>query len=136
MASNHDPLTRFMLATDREPGGHWLWKRAIDPTGYGRFSVDGRMLYAHRWAYGFFVEPIPEGRQIDHLCRVRHCVYPPHLEVVTQQENLRRGGNAAKTHCIHGHEFSAENTYVNPDGRRSCRACRRDALARHRRNAA
>lgn len=93
---------------------------------------------AHRWAYEHFVGPIADGLVLDHLCRNTSCVNPRHLEPVTQQENVLRGSapaaiNAAKSHCVNGHEFTAENTYLRPNGWRICRICR--ALAdRKRRN--
>ncbi|WP_353848602.1 HNH endonuclease signature motif containing protein [Cellulomonas sp.] len=74
--------------------------------------------------------PIPPGMQLDHLCRVRECVNPLHLELVTQRENILRGESPAahharKTHCDHGHEFTPENTYRAPSRPRTriCRAC-------------
>lgn len=114
----------------------WLWTATIDAAGYGRFGVgsmyDGsrRQAYAHRWAYEYMVGEIPEGLHIDHLCRVRHCVRPDHLEPVTCRENLLRGDtfvrvNAAKTHCLNGHPFDEKNTYWNATrSERICRACR------------
>lgn len=82
---------------------------------------------AHRMAYEELVGPIADGLQIDHLCRVRCCVNPAHLEPVTQAENIRRGvsptaANRRKTHCKHGHEFTTENTRLVPEGR-ICRRC-------------
>lgn len=91
--------------------------------------VDGKQRYAHRLAYEWAVGPIPPGAQIDHLCREPRCINPDHLEAVTQRENIVRGEspsavNARKTHCLHGHEFTPENTYRRPDdGNRQCRAC-------------
>jgi hypothetical protein len=81
------------------------------------------------------VGPVPVGKQIDHLCRVTLCVNPEHLEPVTCLENLLRGrtvnaANAAKTACVNGHPFDADNTYVAPDGTRECRICRTSARRR------
>ncbi|WP_205484689.1 HNH endonuclease signature motif containing protein [Arthrobacter sp. Alg241-R88] len=116
--------------------GCWLWQGAIaTATGYGRMAINngrfgGERVMTHRMSYETFVGPIPAGMVIDHLCRVRSCCNPDHLEPVTQAENLRRGegvpSNAFReaTHCIHGHEFTPENTYRTDKGR-YCRACRR-----------
>lgn len=69
----------------------WLWTGSRTTKGYGHLLVDGRFTQAHRLAYELEVGPIASGLVIDHLCRVRHCVNPAHLEPVTNRENLRRG---------------------------------------------
>lgn len=132
---------RFLSKVDRS-GDCWLWTAYIDPIGYGHFSVGSlKARRAHRIAYELFVGPIPEGLVIDHLCRVRHCVNPAHLEAVTDEENRNRGLlSPIRTHCNHGHEFTAENSYITPPtatrpGRRSCRECKR-AHDKKRRSAA
>ena len=102
----------------------WLWTAHLFHDGYGQFDFGAKQGRAHRFAYTFFIGPIPEGYVIDHLCRVRHCVNPKHLEAVTQKENLRRGkGHGSETHCPHGHMYSPENTVVS-NNKRYCRACR------------
>ena len=102
----------------------WLWRGATIPRGYGRFFSEKRCLVlAHRWAYEFCVGPIPDGLQIDHLCRVRLCVRPDHLEPVTRIENLRRGWRLI-TSCPQGHPYDEENTR-HYKGSRFCRACDR-----------
>lgn len=111
----------------------WLWRGAIEPghRGYGRMNIEGRSRVAHRVGYELLVGPIPEGLQLDHLCRVRRCVNPEHLEPVTPRENLLRGktlaaANAAKTHCPVGHAYTPENTIFDAKRRiRSCRECSR-----------
>jgi hypothetical protein len=108
----------------------WLWRAALRGGGYGTWNNNG----AHRVAYELLVGPIPEGLHLDHLCRVRNCVNPAHLEPVTVGENLRRGvgasaKNAVKTHCPNGHAYSEENTYWYR-GARQCLACRTAISAR------
>ena len=93
--------------------GCWLWTRALQPAGYGRISVNGRLIYTHRAAYEAFVGPIPEGMDIDHLCRVRSCCNPDHLEPVTRRENLLRGDTLTAAH--------AAGKDCGHDGCRSCR---------------
>lgn len=114
--------------------GCWLWEHSITEGGYGKFYVPSlrRNVWAHRFSYEAFVGPIPEGLQIDHLCRVRCCVNPLHLEPVTRSVNLRRANagmnlalrQLAKTRCPNGHLYSPENTYSRPNGTGSSRECR------------
>ncbi len=112
----------------------WLWTSTRDQ-GYGKFYDGSRDVRAHRWAYEFCVGPIPDGLTIDHLCRVRCCVLPDHLEVVTGRINTLRGFgppalNALKTHCLRGHPYDEANTYVFPGtGWRRCRTCFREEWA-------
>jgi integrase len=128
-----------------DEAGCWIWQRTIDKAGYGRIHYQpwGRPMevMTHRAAYREFVGPIPRGLQLDHLCRVRPCCNPEHLEPVTPLENLERAVgvpsmlNRAKTHCPRGHEYDAVNTYIGPSsGKRYCRTCRADNYAEGRRN--
>lgn len=115
----------------------WNWMGALNTYGYGRFQLSRttllqgqqREISAHRYAYSKIVGLIPEGLQLDHLCRNRSCCNPNHLEPVTPRENLLRGAtipaiHAAKTHCPRGHEYIAENTSII-NGQRVCIACKR-----------
>lgn len=116
--------------------GCWLWTGSCDPSGYGTLKLEGRTRRAHRLAYELLVGPIPDGLQLDHLCRVRNCANPDHLEPVTNQENSRRG-RALITHCPKGHPYSGDNLrlHVRKNGRdvnRECRECVRAAMARER----
>lgn len=119
----------------------WVWT-ASTSRGYGYIAVGGRRnARAHRVAYEMFVGPIPEGMQLDHLCRNPLCVNPAHLEPVTQQENILRGvsivaQNAAKTHCPQGHPYDGANLYVEKSGGRRCLICMRATKARSARRAA
>jgi hypothetical protein len=112
--------------------GCWLWTGSEKGHGgYGGFKYKNKTLRAHRVSYELHVGPIPPGLTLDHLCRVRFCVNPKHLEPVTHKENSLRGYgvgaiNFRKTHCIHGHEFNKSNTRIRTDGRgRECLACKR-----------
>ncbi len=132
LAAPSTPEAKFMVRVDIDEGGCWLWVGHIAANGYAIFS-DGKSVLAHRWAYERYIGPIPEGFVIDHLCGVRCCVNPLHLEPVTLAENVRRGGlvanagavNRAKTHCPRGHAYDGENTYTSKAGKRHCRACAR-----------
>ena len=111
-----------------DSNGCWLWLKYKDKKGYGRIQVNGKPWLTHRVSYELHVGHIPEGLQIDHLCRVRHCCNPSHLEPVTHTENVSRGEKANRTHCPQGHEYTEENASRNKNGR-TCRECGR---ARHR----
>lgn len=132
------PIDRFMEKFTVTDGGCWTWTGYLHANGYATFFTGTRKQMAHRWSYEHHVGPIPDGLQIDHLCRVRHCVNPDHLEPVTARTNLMRGNttsaaHAAKTACPQGHPYDDENTYIHPNGSRRCRECMR---ARDRRRAA
>ncbi len=114
----------------------WLWTGSLNQQGYGQVAVRvaGRQTSAraHRFAHELLVGPIPDGLELDHLCRVRNCVNPAHLEPVTHAENLRRSPTAfrrlgdrqrAKTHCPQGHPYDEANT-ARYGCRRYCIACR------------
>jgi hypothetical protein len=110
-------------------GSCWLWTNALNREGYGAFTISGKKVGAHIIAFEWLIGAVPEGLELDHLCRVRSCVNPAHLEAVTHKENTLRGQslqaeNARKTHCKRGHPFNETNTRVEPDGRRVCRTCR------------
>lgn len=81
---------RFDASHIEDQNGCWIWQRPPGRNGYGRLSIDNRPTYAHRVAWELHRGPIPEGLTIDHLCRVRLCVNPDHLEPVTLAENALR----------------------------------------------
>ena len=118
--------------------GCWLRLLGVRPGtvanggGYSRLYRAGKTVYAHRLSYEIYKGPIPEGFTIDHLCRVRNCVNPEHLEAVCQRTNVLRGEgasarNAAKTHCPKGHPYD----YITAQGSRWCSICRASAERRY-----
>lgn len=116
---------RFWEKVDRGgPDECWAWTGG-GPPSYGRFGIGGRTHLAHRVAYELMVGPIPDGLDIDHLCRNKVCVNPAHLEPVPHAVNVRRGPKPKPSHCKRGHEFNQANTYFKNDGGRQCRACDR-----------
>lgn len=112
----------------------WPWIGGTER--YGRFTLHGRTYYAHRFSYEFYVGEIPEGLEVDHLCRNTRCVNPAHLEPVTHHENLMRGESpsarcARITECPRGHPYTTENTCLSK-GHRYCRTCARERMQRRR----
>jgi hypothetical protein len=103
----------------------WLWRGAIKENGYGKTSWEGKPAYSHRVVYTQLVGPIPEGLEIDHLCKVRNCVRPEHLRVTDRSGN--NSNRTLKTHCKNGHELVGDNVAIRGDnGGRRCRACTRE----------
>jgi hypothetical protein len=121
-------VERITQRTSRT-GGCWLWTGVLNRDGYAEIRIEGKYRMAHRVAYEELVGVIPEGLQLDHLCRVRHCVNPEHLEPVTPRVNNLRSEsfaakNAVKDQCHRGHLFTEANTLIYR-GKRTCRACNR-----------
>ena len=107
----------------------WLWIGARC-LGYGVIRVGTKQVKAHRVFYEHLIGAVPTGLQLDHLCRVKNCVNPSHLEPVTPRVNTLRGvgptaQNAKREQCLNGHPFLGENLYLAPDGERGCRACKK-----------
>lgn len=127
---------RFWEKAQINSEGCWEWTAGLSGKGYGRFQIGDTSYKAHRIAYEALVGEIKDGLVIDHLCRVRRCVNPAHMEPVTNRENLRRGdgginnlrrgGGTPKSHCVNGHPFSGENRAVGSRGHQRCRACQRE----------
>lgn len=133
---NIHPDQRFDKKIRMLANGCWEWI-AGKTNGYGVLSIRHDLhVKAHRYAFERYRGYIPDGMQLDHLCRNPLCVNPWHLDPVSCKENLRRSPaqpttkNAAKTHCARGHAFSEENTYKTPIGGRACRECKKLSIQR------
>jgi hypothetical protein len=113
------------------PDGCWLVTGGLDKGGYARFKVNGASRQAHRAVYTILVDPIPADLPLDHLCRVRNCVNPDHLEPVTQRENVRRSvspaGATLNGRCQRGHDVSLPGALR----RGECQECRLTSKREH-----
>ncbi|MFJ1461805.1 HNH endonuclease signature motif containing protein [Nocardia sp. N2S4-5] len=123
-----------------ESTGCWEWSGCRTASGYGRAWDGKRADWAHRVLYRIARGEIPEGKVLDHLCRVRHCVNPAHLEPVTDRENTVRGvcpevtraRHRAKKFCKRDHELFGANVYIDRRGHRVCRTCQSGHAAAYR----
>jgi hypothetical protein len=140
MRSSGTPEERFWAKVDAF-GVCWEWQAAKDTKGYGVFNLRGVLVRAHRFAYETLMGPVPEGLELDHLCRNRICVFPGHLEPVTHRVNHARGDAsirrsitaAQQTHCKRNHAFTRENTYRDKKtGARTCRTCHKERERKRR----
>lgn len=124
-------LERYLWSVQPDESGCWRWNGPHHRLGYAQLAGQ----YAHRFAYEYYKGAIPDGLDIDHLCRVRDCVNPDHLEAVTHAENMRR---SRLQQCGAGHAMTETNVYVTPRGQRHCRECGliRDRAYRARKAAA
>ena len=138
---------RLLERIELTPGGCWLWTGTKNPRGYGKMTIGGRrgtQKETHRLAYQEFKGEIPDGLVLDHLCEVRHCMNPDHLEPVSRYENMRRGhdyeslraGGYRRTHCTYGHEYTEDNTYMSWTGRNWAQRCRTCLRAKRRKERA
>lgn len=138
---------RFWLRVERTESGCWLWRGTVGKKGYGYVyePASGRDLRVHRVAYELVIGPIPEDLELDHLCSVRSCVNPAHLEPVNHAENIHRGflrnpqrayghndsGSGGRTRryfklfCHSGHKRTTTTIYIRPDGLMECLLCKR-----------
>lgn len=134
VATKEEMVARFWSRVNKTETC-WLWTAALHSAGYGVIRINGNpgtLIYAHRFAYELANGPIPQGKHLDHLCRVHNCVNPSHLEAVEPRVNWERGISpsavrAKQAHCIRGHELSGANLYLRPDtGARGCLKCRHE----------
>ena len=119
-------LRRFEDKYIPEPNtGCWLWLGSLKPDGYSRFNA---RISGHQASFSHWKGQVPEGKEIDHICRMRCCVNPAHLQAITHRENVAKSGawefNTRKTHCPKGHPYSGNNLYVHGTNRQ-CLVCRR-----------
>jgi hypothetical protein len=129
-----EPIDRVLRMTTVEDDGCWLWRGALTHYGYGVVNTQQKI---HRVTFEHFTGTIPDGLVIDHLCRVRHCVNPDHLEAVTFAQNVLRGDgppaqNARRTHCKNGHELAGDNLKIietKTGAQRRCRSCEKAYMA-------
>jgi hypothetical protein len=127
-------VNRFEANSIPEPNsGCWIWLGQVNQYGYGRLRLpNGGTQVAHRASYEFHNQTtVPDHLQVDHLCTLRCCVNPDHLEVVTRVENVRRAvqRNRATNRCRNGHEMTGDNVWLRKNGNRTSRVCRICACA-------
>jgi hypothetical protein len=118
-------------------GDCWEFPHSLDVQGYSHVTIIGRLSrkmngLAHRVVYEGLVGTIPEGLALDHLCRVRMCVNPDHLEPVSWTENARRHWAYRRSGCLRGHALTGANVRLRPNGKRECVACSRRRMAEFR----
>ncbi len=119
-----EALERILRRIRQTASGCWEWTGQLQNRGYGVFSFRGRPWLVHRWTYIHLVGPIPDGKEIDHLCRNRACCNPAHMEPVTRRENCLRGARSGpRSRCRRGHRLVAGNVYVGRRGTRLCKTC-------------
>lgn len=126
-----DPLVRIKrgIAIDQN-NGCWVWQRRRFPNGYGCLKLNGRNHIVSRVMFVLTYGKLPPGRYAHHKCANKSCCNPRHLEALSPYEHVERSPkflgfvNRHKSHCVNGHEFSEENTYIDSRGGRHCRKCR------------
>jgi hypothetical protein len=112
--------------------GCWIWTGGTTGhrAAYGTMKVRGKRVMAHRYLFEKARGPIPQGMEMDHLCRNPSCVNPSHLEAVTHKENMNRGNApsaiAKRTGlCPKGHQLEGRNLFIRKNGKRTCMECKR-----------
>lgn len=122
MAKNHSSTEDRFFSRVLKTDSCWHWTAYKNPDGYGRFGYEKNIGYAHRYSYLLHHGPIPEGYEVDHLCKVRDCVNPDHLRAIPWEENAGKGQRRHIEFCRHGHKYEA--VYVGKKKARHCRVCK------------
>lgn len=121
-----------------QSNGCWNWTGKVSVRGYGTIRIKKGSKwgqgYAHKIAYELVRGIVPNGLEIDHLCKNKVCCNPSHLEAVTHLVNSRRA--MVKSHCKHGHEFNEDNTYITREGWKMCKKCNAERQRRYSLNRA
>lgn len=138
-----DPVAHIKARITVTDAGCWEWQQRCNRHGYGEVNLTalreaGISKLVHVITYTLLVGPVPDGLELDHLCRNTKCCNPSHLEAVPHLVNVERGELrarhleyfASQTHCKNGHEYTPANTHIRTDGRRRCRTCNRLWAAR------
>lgn len=122
-------IRRFFEQVQELPDGCWMWTGAVSRVSYGAFSAASQTFPAHRYSYELFVGEVPAGLEIDHLCRMRECVNPLHVEPVTHAENMRRASLAYKAdpgRYLHSLRIEATCKRGHEKVGRKCARCMND----------
>jgi hypothetical protein len=130
-------VARVTNRVTRDGSGCWVVSGSVASNGYPHVGFDWEKQSTHRVMFEEWYGPIPDGLEIDHICRNKRCCNPEHLEPVPPAENFLRGEHptavAVRTgRCYRGHELTEENTVWYRNGKRTCRQCRDDRMARYR----
>ncbi len=118
---------RFWRKVKVSETGGWLWTASTDKDGYGVFSIGRQSLRAHRFAFGLRHGDPAAAVQLHHLCEQPGCVNPDHMVLLSAKAH-KHAHTDQITHCVRGHAYTQENTYLRQNGMRGCRACARQRL--------
>lgn len=141
-ARRTDPVVRFRAkvrldgpipAHRPDLGPCAIWTGRPNGSGYGSFGLNGRTIGAHVAAVILDGREVPDGLEVDHLCRVRMCVRASHLEVVTHEVNIQRNlpFRDVPELCPNGHELTPDNLMPS-QGKHACRTCFKASQRRYR----